>query len=178
MTVYNELESIWKERDWVAYSRFYSGIFVKSLRKITRNLSQDKQCPDRNSNLAPFGRELTALPLCICFSPEAHKPYINSNNPLGTERVAQLSHDSSAYRNIHKYASGVNKTQTQLNFVKKSFRFSQRLASCRLVSCSADFRPWRWRRYFSPKLRITYGPQGAISQKIILLLFNWTANGI
>jgi hypothetical protein len=68
----------------VAYSRFYSGIYVKGLRKITGNLSQDRQCPVLNSNLAPFERELTALPLCICFSPEAHKPYINSNNSLGT----------------------------------------------------------------------------------------------
>jgi hypothetical protein len=40
------------------------------------------------------------------------------------------------------------------------------VATCyALDSCSADFRPWRWMLYFPPKLRFTYGPHGAISQK-------------
>jgi hypothetical protein len=32
---------------------------------------------------------------------------------------------------------------------------------CKLVSCSADFRPWRWRWKIPPKRRFTYGLHGA-----------------
>jgi hypothetical protein len=37
---------------------------------------------------------------------------------------------------------------------------------CTLVSCSADFRPWKWRWNVPPKLRFTYGLHGAVSQKM------------
>jgi hypothetical protein len=38
-----------------------------------------------------------------------------------------------------------------------------------LVSCSADSRSWRWRRYAPPKRCVTYGVHSAISQKIAIL---------
>jgi hypothetical protein len=37
---------------------------------------------------------------------------------------------------------------------------------CTLVSCSSDFRPWRWMWYVPPKCPITYGLHGAITQKM------------
>jgi hypothetical protein len=41
------------------------------------------------------------------------------------------------------------------------------LATCyTLVSCSANFRPWRWRWYIPPKRQFAYGLHGAISQKM------------
>jgi hypothetical protein len=40
---------------------------------------------------------------------------------------------------------------------------------CLIVSCSADFRPWRWRWYISPKRRFTYGISAAMSQKLTTL---------
>jgi hypothetical protein len=39
-------------------------------------------------------------------------------------------------------------------------------ACCTLVSCSANFRPWRWRLYDPPKRRSTYRLHGTISQKM------------
>jgi hypothetical protein len=39
-----------------------------------------------------------------------------------------------------------------------------------LVSCSADFGPWRWRQCVLPKLRFIYGLQGAISHKMIIFI--------
>jgi hypothetical protein len=40
-------------------------------------------------------------------------------------------------------------------------------ATCwKMISCSVDFRSWRWRWYVPPKLRFTYRLHGAISQKI------------
>jgi hypothetical protein len=45
------------------------------------------------------------------------------------------------------------------------------VANCRtLVSCLADFQPWRWRWYVPPKRRFTYGLHGAISQKLAILI--------
>jgi hypothetical protein len=39
---------------------------------------------------------------------------------------------------------------------------------CKEISCLADIRPWRWRWYFPPKRRFTYGLRGAISQKMAI----------
>jgi hypothetical protein len=38
--------------------------------------------------------------------------------------------------------------------------------SCALISCSVDFRPWRWRWYLLSKRRFIYGLHGAVSQKM------------
>jgi hypothetical protein len=56
--------------------------------------------------------------------------------------------------------------------------------SCTLVSCSADFLPWRWRRYLPPKHWFTYGLHGAISRKKatfdllirLILIFVWCSH--
>jgi hypothetical protein len=39
-----------------------------------------------------------------------------------------------------------------------------------LVSCSSDFRPWRWRWYVLPKRRFIYGLHGTISQKMEIFI--------
>jgi hypothetical protein len=44
-----------------------------------------------------------------------------------------------------------------------------------LLSCSADFRLWRWRRWIPPKHRLIYRLHGAISQKMaIFILKCWS----
>jgi hypothetical protein len=48
----DELERIWKEAV-VSLLRYYRGILLERLRKITKNLSQDSRCPGRNLNPAP-----------------------------------------------------------------------------------------------------------------------------
>jgi hypothetical protein len=37
---------------------------------------------------------------------------------------------------------------------------------CTLVSCSAYFLPWRWKRCVPPKRRLTYGLHGSIPQRM------------
>jgi hypothetical protein len=48
----NELEIIWKEAT-VAYSRYYSGIFLEGQRKIMQYLNQYSWCLEPDSNLTP-----------------------------------------------------------------------------------------------------------------------------
>jgi hypothetical protein len=43
-----------------------------------------------------------------------------------------------------------------------------------LVSCSADFSPWKWRSYVPPKRRFTYGLRGTISQ----MMDTWTKHNL
>jgi hypothetical protein len=43
-------------------------------------------------------------------------------------------------------------------------------AAVTLVSCSADFRPWRWNWYVPPKRRFIYRIHGAISQKMAVFI--------
>lgn len=40
-----------------------------------------------------------------------------------------------------------------------------------LVSCSTDFKPWRWRCYFPPNRQLMYGLSGAIAQKMVAFIF-------
>jgi hypothetical protein len=45
----DETERIWKETA-VAWSRYYSRVYLEGLRKTTKNLSQNSQCSSRGSN--------------------------------------------------------------------------------------------------------------------------------
>jgi hypothetical protein len=52
-------------------------------------------------------------------------------------------------------------------YVNRLFGGKARPSCCTyytLVSCSANFLPWRWRWYVLPKRRFTYRLQGSISQ--------------
>jgi hypothetical protein len=48
-----------------------------------------------------------------------------------------------------------------------------------LVSCSADFRSWRWRLYVPPKRRFTYGLHCALSHKMpaFIVMLRWSSQG-
>jgi hypothetical protein len=47
-----------------------------------------------------------------------------------------------------------------------------------LVSCSAYFLPWRWRRYVPPKRRLTLNRlHGVISQKMVLFKIQYIVLG-
>jgi hypothetical protein len=48
----DKFDRIWKEVI-VALMRYYPGICLQKLRKVTINLSQDSWCPGRDSNGAP-----------------------------------------------------------------------------------------------------------------------------
>jgi hypothetical protein len=58
----DELERIRKEAAMV-YSRYSQNTCLEGLRKITKNLNQDSQCPGRDSNRAPAQLKSSALPL-------------------------------------------------------------------------------------------------------------------
>jgi hypothetical protein len=44
--VNEELKTIWKEAI-VVYSKYHAGICLEELRKTTKYVSQDRQCPQR-----------------------------------------------------------------------------------------------------------------------------------
>jgi hypothetical protein len=46
--------------------------------------------------------------------------------------------------------------------------FRSLASCCPLVSCPAEFLPWRWRRYVPPKRRFTYGLHGSISYPVCI----------
>jgi hypothetical protein len=48
----NDMQRVWNEAA-VTWSGYYSGIFLKGLRKTTKNVSFDSRCPGRDSNWAP-----------------------------------------------------------------------------------------------------------------------------
>jgi hypothetical protein len=55
-------------------------------------------------------------------------------------------------------------------YVNRRFGGTYRIATCwKLIYFSADFRPWRWRWYITPKSRFTYGLYGVLSQKMAVL---------
>jgi hypothetical protein len=60
--VNSELEGNWAEVA-VAYSRYYSGISLEELKKITEILSQGNRYPDMDSNRTPPEYKSTSLPL-------------------------------------------------------------------------------------------------------------------
>jgi hypothetical protein len=64
--VNNELERMWKEAVWPSL-RYYPDMYLEELRKTTKNLCRDRECPERDSNQAPAeirSKELSVEQTC------------------------------------------------------------------------------------------------------------------
>jgi hypothetical protein len=79
----DELERIWKE---TTQTRYCPGIYLKGLRRFTKDVSQDSRCPDRDSNRVPSAHCPLPVTMSTKYQQKLGESFISEKSEINKKR--------------------------------------------------------------------------------------------